>query len=98
MPQTVRFEQYWPWELLVERSIDLTEIVRPAAQIHARRALTQRSPEIQFLIEQGYTPKIAICDNMASCYTTIAYTFDIDPADLTVLLLRWPNSRSEHPV
>jgi hypothetical protein len=96
--QTVRFEQYWPWELLIERSIDLTEIARPAAQIGTRRALAQQSPEIQFLIDQGYTPRLAIYDNMASCYTTIAYTFDIEPADLTVLLLRWPNSRSEHPV
>lgn len=96
--QTVRFEQYWPWELLVDRSIDLTAIAQPAARIGTNQALQQSSPEIQFLIEQGYTPRIAIQDNMASCYTTIAYTFDIEPADLTVLLLRWPNSTSEHPV
>jgi len=96
--QTVRFEQYWPWELLVDRAIDLTAIAQPAARIGTNRALQQSSPEIQFLIEQGYTPRIAIQDNMASCYTTIAYTFDIEPADLTVLLLRWPNSTSEHPV
>jgi hypothetical protein len=98
MKQQVRFEQYWPWELLVARSIDLTEIVRPAAPIGTRHALAQRNPQIQFLVEQGYQPQIAITDNMASCYTTIAYTFRIEPADLTVLLLRWPNSTSEHPV
>lgn len=96
--QTIRFEQYWPWELLVAREIDLTEIARPPAVIGTRCALKQQNPQIQFLIEQGYEPTIAIQDNMANCYTTIAYTFRIAPADLTVLLLRWPNSVSEHPV
>jgi hypothetical protein len=86
----VVYEQYWPWQVLAELDLDLTQGFRDPSQ-----ALNE---EIAHLLNLGYRPSVAVQDDIASCYTTITYTFCIKPQDHLLLLLRFPQSRTTHPV
>jgi hypothetical protein len=98
MLRQVRYEQYWPWELLANHDIDLTAIVCPRACLTFTGALQQRNAEIEYLVEQGYRPQISVIDSIESCYTTVIYEFAIPPEDLTMLVLRFPNPSQSCPV
>jgi hypothetical protein len=98
MLRLVRYEQYWPWELLANHDIDLTAIANRNASLTFAGALQQRNEEIEYLIEQGYRPRISVIDSIESCYTTVIYEFAISPEDLTMLVLRFPNPSQSCPV
>ena len=86
----VVYEQYWPWQVLAELPQDLA-----AGFSDPARPLNE---EIKYILSLGYRPEIQVQDHMAACYTTVCYTFWIQPQDFTMLILRFPQSRTTHPV
>ena len=80
--QRVVYEQYWPWELLHGQAIDFADI----ASGNSRQA----NPEIAWLLDQGYRPRISVYEQIAENYTTVTYVFDVEPGIVTWLMLKFP--------
>jgi hypothetical protein len=80
--QQVVYEQYWPWELLHEQAIDSADIMSGTSR--------QANPEIAWLLDQGYQPRISVYEQIAENYTTVTYLFDLDAQTVTWLMLKFP--------
>jgi hypothetical protein len=88
--QQVIYEQYWPWELLHEQSIDSADIISGSSR--------QANPEIAWLIDQGYQPGISVYEQIAENYTTVTYRFDVEPETVTWLIMKFPKAAVSYNV
>lgn len=80
--KSVEYQQIWEMQDYI---LDMDNTVERVWDDHA---------QIQWLIDQGYEPKIQQMYDAASETVTFTMQFLIKPEDLTFLLIKWPQTRN----